>query len=219
MCILWIEQSFSDIFSKCYFRFDRSQCISKRLRKSLNSGQILVNGSSFYCGNSTSSLCQLALKSDIPNVTQYVHPSTKQCNYSYTHPSTKQCSWNPDLTNINAKFLEGSTKQQIIDSAGNRPVKSYRLNLESISDGETSITAQVQCSGPCGFLISSGTREVCFFEKGVPLGFSSGSSGGMWNMTLYDDKYVLTITANRQNQATSYLRARVKDYIFIPAYT
>ena len=46
----------------------------------MNSGRILVNGSSFYCGNSTSNLCQLALKSDIPNVTQYVHPSTKQCS-------------------------------------------------------------------------------------------------------------------------------------------
>ena len=46
----------------------------------LNSGRILVNGSSFYCGNSTSGLCQLALKTDIPNITQYVHPSNIQCN-------------------------------------------------------------------------------------------------------------------------------------------
>ena len=58
----------------------------------MNSGRILVNGSSFYCGNSTSSPCQLALKSDIPNVTQYVHPAEKQCNYTYTHPSSQQCS-------------------------------------------------------------------------------------------------------------------------------
>ena len=47
---------------------------------------------------------------DIPEVTPYVHPSTKQCNYVYTHPSTKQCnysythptakqcSWNPSGT-------------------------------------------------------------------------------------------------------------------------
>ena len=78
----------------------------------MNSGRILVNGSSFYCGNSTSSLCQLALKSDIPNVAQYVHPaekqcnyaythpSTKQCNYSYTHPSSKQCNWSPGPENL-----------------------------------------------------------------------------------------------------------------------
>ena len=78
----------------------------------LNSGRILVNGSSFYCGNSTSGLCQLALKTDIPEITQYVHPTekqcnyaythptAKQCNYTYTHPTSKQCNWEPDLSSI-----------------------------------------------------------------------------------------------------------------------
>nr|DAO30679.1 MAG TPA: hypothetical protein [Caudoviricetes sp.] len=41
---------------------------------------MLVSGSDFYCGNSSSAPCQLALKSQIPS--QYIHPSTKQCNYS-----------------------------------------------------------------------------------------------------------------------------------------
>lgn len=41
---------------------------------------MLVNGSDFYCGNSSSTPCQLALKNQIPSA--YVHPSTKQCNYS-----------------------------------------------------------------------------------------------------------------------------------------
>ncbi len=41
---------------------------------------MLVNGSDFYCGNSSSSPCQLALKSQIPS--QYVHPTSKQCNYT-----------------------------------------------------------------------------------------------------------------------------------------
>lgn len=48
----------------------------------LNSGRLLVNNNTFYCGSSSNLPCQLALKSDIPNVTQYVHPSEKQCNYS-----------------------------------------------------------------------------------------------------------------------------------------
>lgn len=46
----------------------------------MQSGRLLVSGSDFYCGNSSGSLCQFALKSQIPS--QYVHPSTKQCNYS-----------------------------------------------------------------------------------------------------------------------------------------
>ena len=46
----------------------------------MQSGQLLVNGSDFYCGNSTNSLCQLALRNQIPS--QYVHPANKVCNYS-----------------------------------------------------------------------------------------------------------------------------------------
>ena len=89
----------------------------------MNSGRILVNGSSFYCGNSTSSLCQLALKSDIPSVTQYVHPSTKQCNYVYTHPTTKQCNYaythpsSQQCSNVNATTLSGYTYSQILSNA------------------------------------------------------------------------------------------------------
>ena len=75
----------------------------------MNSGRILVNGSSFYCGNSTSNLCQFALKSDIPAA--YVHPSEKQCNYVYTHPTTKQCTWNPDLSNYALKSDIASVKK------------------------------------------------------------------------------------------------------------
>lgn len=69
----------------------------------LDSGRLLVNGSSFYLGNSTSNLCQLALKTDIPS--GYIHPAEKQCNYAYTHPSTKQCSWTPDLSNVQSSGL------------------------------------------------------------------------------------------------------------------
>ena len=76
----------------------------------MNSGRILVNGSSFYCGNSTSNLCQLALKSDIPNVTQYVHPTEKQCNYSYTHPSSIQCNAASEINSLKSSVSSGKTQ-------------------------------------------------------------------------------------------------------------
>ena len=91
----------------------------RALDNPLDSGRLLVNGSSFYCGNSTSNLCELALKSDILSVTQYVHPAekqcnyqyvhptAKQCNYSYTHPTTKQCNWEPSFTNYIIKAGNG----------------------------------------------------------------------------------------------------------------
>ena len=54
-----------------------------------------MNGSDFYCGNSSNGLCQLALTSQIPAA--YVHPAAKQCNYVYTHPTSKQCNWEPSM--------------------------------------------------------------------------------------------------------------------------
>ena len=84
-----------------------------------------MNDNNFYCGSSSNLPCQLALKSDIPNVTEYVHPtekqcnyvythpSAKQCNYSYVHPSEKQCSWVPDLssyTSLDSAELVKSSK-------------------------------------------------------------------------------------------------------------
>ena len=49
----------------------------------------------------------MALKSDIPNVTPYMHPSTKQCNYTYIHPSTIQCSASSRLSSIESKLTQG----------------------------------------------------------------------------------------------------------------
>lgn len=57
---------------------------------------MLVDGNDFYCGNSSGSPCQFALKNQIPSA--YVHPITKQCNYAYTHPSEKQCNYSVDLS-------------------------------------------------------------------------------------------------------------------------
>ena len=49
----------------------------------------------------------MALKTDIPSITPYVHPSTKQCNYTYTHPSTIQCSASSRLSSIESKLAQG----------------------------------------------------------------------------------------------------------------
>lgn len=39
---------------------------------------MLVDGSDFYCGNSSGSPCQFALKNQIPSA--YVHPTAKVCS-------------------------------------------------------------------------------------------------------------------------------------------
>lgn len=55
----------------------------------------------------------------------------------YVHPSSKQCSWTPDLSNINAKFLDGSTKQQIIDN-----VKTGSIQWTTLYDNVISLSVQ-----------------------------------------------------------------------------
>ena len=65
------------------------------LHQGLNSGQLLVNGQEFYCGDASNGRCQLARLDQVPPA--YTHPTTKVCNYSYTHPSGKQCTWTPDM--------------------------------------------------------------------------------------------------------------------------
>ena len=73
----------------------------------MNSGRTAVLGDSIYVGNSSNLPCQMALKSDIPSITPYVHPSTKQCNYTYAHPSTIQCSASSRLSSIESKLTQG----------------------------------------------------------------------------------------------------------------
>ena len=70
---------------------------------------MLVKDSDFYCGNSSSTPCQLALKNQIPS--QYVHPSTKQCNYSVDLSGYAKTS---DLNSLKTSVSEG---KKLISSA------------------------------------------------------------------------------------------------------
>ena len=91
-------------------------------QKLLSSGRILVNGSEFYCGNSTNGLCKLALSSEIPSVTPYVHPTTKQCNYVYTHPSEIQCNAASEINSLKTSVSSG--KSQIASAITDKGVST-----------------------------------------------------------------------------------------------
>lgn len=95
--------------------------MSFRLEYPLISGRLLVNGNDFYVGNSSQNPSQLALKTDIPTVSQYVHPTEKQC------------SWNPDLSNY-------YTKSEVDDKVSSTSGMSLIYQLSdfdfSFPDGE-----------------------------------------------------------------------------------
>ena len=78
----------------------------------LNTGKILVTPNHCYIGPN---------KIDLTTDTKYVHPTSKQCNYSV------------DLSNINAAKLQGYTYQQIIDAAVSRSASLTTLYDKAIS--------------------------------------------------------------------------------------
>ena len=123
--------------------------MSFRLEYPLVSGRLLVDGNDFYLGNSSSQKVQIARVDQIPAVTQYVHPTTKQCNYTYTHPAEKQCSWTPDISEfgkIVTLFEQSFTNYSPYDMT-NQPIatvdrdKNYPIlymYVHFVSSGSTS---------------------------------------------------------------------------------
>ena len=64
---------------------------------SLTTGLIQVANSKVFCKLGNNKI------RDLTQGTAYVHPATKQCNYTYTHPSTPQCNVSSRLDSIENK--------------------------------------------------------------------------------------------------------------------
>ena len=126
----------------------------------MNSGQILVNGSSFYIGNSSNSPCQLARLDQIP--AGYVHPSTKQCNYSYTHPSTIQCNVATEINNLKSSVSNGKT--QIANAiTGKGVTTSSSTSFATMASNINSIATIDSLPTGAGTLISEVTEYQSTF--------------------------------------------------------
>ena len=67
----------------------------------LNTGKILVTPNHCYIGPN---------KIDLTADTKYVHPTTKQCNYSYTHPSKIQCSAASEISSLKSSVSSGKAQ-------------------------------------------------------------------------------------------------------------
>ena len=70
---------------------------------SLAHGLISIANGKVFCGlgnGNTVDLTDTGSQYVHPSTKQcnyeYVHPAAKQCSYSYTHPTTKQCTWQPN---------------------------------------------------------------------------------------------------------------------------
>lgn len=79
------------------------------------------------------SVRQLANLDDVP--AQYIHPTTKQCNYT------------PNLSNVNAAKLQGYTYAQIIANASGGYVIRYGNVTKSTGTGNDYVEQSISYSG------------------------------------------------------------------------
>ena len=67
----------------------------------LSNGKLLITPNHAYIGPN---------KIDLTADTKYVHPTTKQCNYSYTHPSKIQCSAASEISSLKSSVSSGKAQ-------------------------------------------------------------------------------------------------------------
>ena len=148
---------------------------------------MLVKDSDFYCGNASGSPCQLALKNQIPS--QYVHPSTKQCNYSV---DTSQFATSSELNSLKTSVSSGKSlvasavTGKDVSTAADASFQTIANNIKNIPGVKTtaSVTSElglaaVVASSVLQFRIVSfdGTLLICEV-------YYDGRNGGTyWTLT------------------------------------
>lgn len=151
---------------------------------------MLVNGSDFYCGNSSGSPCQFALKSQIPS--QYIHPATKQCNYSGAgtkviykqHLSFEQIyDYNTASTySLTAYAYDDnnlSNIRNIMDGAGFCFVKISNVNLTYING--SSSTWRVGLSIKLAYGVREYYDPLCVVDEVL---MTDSMPGGSWEKSV-----------------------------------
>ena len=111
----------------------------------MQSGRLLVNGNDFYCGNSSGSPCQFALKSQIPSA--YTHPSEKQCNYSVDLSGYAKTS---DLESLKTSVSSGKSivatavTGKGVSTAANSSFQTIASNIKNIPGMKTNASVEVK---------------------------------------------------------------------------
>ena len=157
----------------------------------LNTGKILVTPNHCYIGPN---------KIDLTTDTKYVHPTSKQCNYSV------------DLSNINASKLQGYTYQQIIDAAVSRSA-----SLTTLYDKAISINVSRSMSN---------TEIMMTYESDLPqdfvAAFKAKAVNSIFTVVSYSDLN-LTFTLHRDWNSNGEIGLAVKtsssNYAYIAAAT
>lgn len=72
-------------------------------------------------------------KLDLTADTKYIHPSSKQCNYTYTHPSSKQCTGG-DCSTLNGKSAAQIIQEASSSASGWKQIYNQTHNISGWND-------------------------------------------------------------------------------------
>ena len=122
----------------------------------------------------------------------YVHPTTKQCNYSYTHPSTKQCSWSPNLSSYatqselnELRDLIDQTSTPTVVGSGSVDSRNSTINVPSCDYVELATYNTYDRLVGEGTCAKGGTMTLTLDNSsGTMVDFSLNSSGTKLNIDL-----------------------------------
>ena len=156
----------------------------------MQSGKLLINGDDFYCGSSSNSLKQLALKSDIPNVTSI--PSgiiTMWSGSSSNIPSGwLLCNGSNGTPDLRDRFIVGAGNSYGVgNTGGSASVTLSTEQMPSHSHGNsfTIDLSNLSCS-------SAGAHT----HKLYGLGNSGGTIGGTHTQYRYSNQSVTETTSS-----------------------
>ena len=173
----------------CHYYYNIWMKLKNMKTGSLNKGCLVCSNSKVFAG--TNGVVELAKSTDVP--APYIHPTTKQCNYSYTHPTEKQCNYTPDLSNYATKadlssvsspwsLLESYTGSSNINALTNLNYSLFLLTLRfSATSGTVRIIGeygQVDILDRNG--ATNGTSFVYFIRSYCDANWRSLSISAFW---------------------------------------
>ena len=155
----------------------------------LNNGKLVITPNHAYIGPN---------KIDLTSDTKYVHPSSKQCNYSYTHPATKQCNYSVPIVN---NLTSTSTTSALSAAQG-------RILNQKVQSGMVWERVRTNYNGYNVFPSTLDYRTVIALavsaSANIVLNKPNGDSEYFWiGYSTYAGGYACTTSAYLSNSTTS----------------
>ena len=164
----------------------------------------------------------MALKTDVP--AQYVHPSTKQCNYSYTHPSAIQCNAATEINSLKSSVSSGKTQVanaitgKGVATSSSATFATMAANINSLKVATAAAQNLASNIVLSAFSSNSDIYSVEFVDRPTIYKWKGGSVNGTCGVTSYISGlssrryYIYVVLGSTTGVSTSYIIAQCPVY-------